>query len=454
MNSLTERVEKTIVARKLFRRGEKILIAVSGGVDSMALLRLLFGFAEKYKWQLVVAHLDHQLRGRGSDADERLVVRVAEKFHLPVAVERADVKAFAKTNKLSIEMAARELRHDFLARTAAKMKIKTIALAHHADDQLELFFLRLLRGSGAEGLAGMKFSRSAPGHPKIKLVRPLLAESKSALAEYAAENKIPFREDASNASLDFQRNRIRHELIPLLRRSYQPALDRVIGRAMDLVSAESDFVNSEAARWLAKRTPFENLHIAVQRRCIQLQLIRHGIEPDYELIETLRISPEKPVPVSPQTAVWRDKSGESRRKNFVKTAGASDHQKRFNLAGTTGKFEFGGATIQWRKSTSRAFSIPRPRVGSEVFDADCVGSIIVLRFWQAGDRFQPIGMSAPVKLQDLFTNRKIPREERRSLIVATTADGEIFWVEKLRIGERFKISPETIRRLQWTWKRP
>src|SRR5262249_50888065 len=148
--------------------GQKILVAVSGGVDSMVLLHLLHGLSQKQKWQITVAHLNHQLRGRSSDADEKLVVRTARDLGLPLVAGRADVKRLVKTSKLSLEMAARKTRHEFLANTAARLKIPTIALAHHADDQVELFFLRLLRGSGSEGLAGMKWRNPSPANPKIE----------------------------------------------------------------------------------------------------------------------------------------------------------------------------------------------------------------------------------------------------------------------------------------------
>ena len=173
-----------------------------------------------------MAHFNHRLRGRASDADEAFVCKTAEAMKLPFIMAGADVKKFARESKLSIEMAARKLRHEFFAKAAHSHKIKTIALAHHADDQVELFFLRLLRGAGGSGLAGMKWRSPSPADKTISLVRPLLDFSKAELEQYARENKIRYREDATNLSPDFLRNRIRHELLPLLRRHYQPALNK------------------------------------------------------------------------------------------------------------------------------------------------------------------------------------------------------------------------------------
>src|ERR1051326_827328 len=149
-------IHKNIECRSLLKRGQRVLVAVSGGVDSMVLLDILDRLRDSQSWQITVAHLNHQLRGRSSDADERLVREIAKVRGLPIVVERREVRAVAREEKVSIEMAARKARHDFLAGAARERGIRSVALAHHADDQVELFFLRLFRGSGSEGLAGMK----------------------------------------------------------------------------------------------------------------------------------------------------------------------------------------------------------------------------------------------------------------------------------------------------------
>lgn len=425
----------------------------------MVLLDVLAHLSRAHGWQLTVAHFNHQLRGRSSDADERLVERTAKKLRLPFISDRANVRKFAAEHSLSLEMAARKLRHEFLARTAAKLRIKKIALAHHADDQVELFFLRLLRGAGGEGLAGMKWQSPSPANPNIKLVRPLLDQPKSALAAYAKSNGVPFREDATNAQRDILRNRIRHELLPLLRKQYQPALDRVILRQMEILAAESEFVSQAIEKHSRRKSKksFSSLPLALQRRRLQSQLINQGLPANFELVEVLRLRPKQFVSVSHHVAVQRDTSGAIQIREATNTSHASrltPQIKKLKLKGRAGDVRFENARIYWEITHAHGtFRAPKRRVNCERFDAAKLGKTLILRHWQPGDRFQPIGMASSVKLQNLFINQKVPREQRHQLLVGATAKGEIFWVEGLRLGERFKLDNGTRYQLKWRWER-
>jgi tRNA(Ile)-lysidine synthase len=477
----------------------------------MVLLRVLHELAPRHGWRLTVAHLNHALRGRSSDADEHLVRRTAEGLNLPVRVERAEVRSLARAQGLSLEMAARKVRHEFLARTAAQLASPSVAVAHQADDQVELFFLRLFRGSSGEGLAGMKWRNPSPGNAEVELVRPLLDQPRSALLNYAAERGIRFREDASNASLDFPRNRIRQELLPLLRARYQPALARIILRTADILGGEAQLATQAAAAWLGAQrrktqasqrpetywppfscisVPFDKLPVAVQRRILQLQLLSQGIVADYFLIEELRSAADKPVTVGPLHQAVEDHSAfglsEAHPADPCEDDELGDHSGADAIAGTlaairdrsglvhlqttkaeafnadalplalrgpAGEARFAGVLIRWRISRRRGAGRAPAAPGQECFDADKVGPAILLRHWQPGDRFQPIGMAQSLKLQDFFTNQKVSLVRRRRLIVAVTAKGEVFWVEGMRIAEWFKLSKGTIRRLQWRWER-
>ncbi len=422
----------------------------------MVLLDALYRLAPAYGWRIAVAHFNHQLRGRSSDADERLVCNVCKRLKLPFVSGRADVQAHADEHGLSVEMAARELRHRFLAQEARRMGGARIALAHHANDQAELFFIRLLRGAGAEGLAGMKWESRSPADNEIRIIRPLLDFSKDELLEYSRAEKIKYREDASNLDEDILRNKIRRKLIPQLMGEYQPALVKVLLRQMDILGAEAECVHELAMKWLERRRGggFEELSTAVQRRCVQVQLLREGIVPGFDLIEKMRVEAGKKVSIDGKRSVFRDKQGRVCVQEST-TYGFGEGEVGVEIGAAGGNIDFGGVKFTWslQNAPRGTYHAPKKRLNAECFDADKVGPEVVLRHWRPGDRFQPIGMASAVKLQDLFINGKVPKERRKELVVGAARSGEIFWVEGLRIADKYKVDRESRTYLQWRWKR-
>lgn len=446
-------MDHTIHARKLFRDGQKILIAVSGGVDSMVLLHALDELSGARDWKLAVAHFNHQLRGRDADADERLVGNTAKALKLPFVSGRGDVRDLAESKGISLEMAGRQLRHEFLARTALARKIPSIALAHHANDQVELFFLRVLRGTGGQGLGGMKWNGPSPADSAIRLVRPLLDQSKDAICEVAKSAGIEFSDDATNAQLDMERNRVRHVLIPFLRENFSKSLIETVPRLMELAGGEAEVVTDLARQWLSsqRRSKFSQLAVAVQRRVLHLQLIAMGHAPDFEMVERLRGGIGQPFALDVGRVILRDSDGILQKQKSEKVS-FNPARKTVILEGNKGQERLEGFALSWKIERVRGEKFTaKPNV--EYFDADKIGARICLRHWQAGDRFQPIGVTTPRKLQDLLTNAKIPRAERHCRIIAVTNDDEPFWVEGLRISEKFKLTPDTVRRLKWEWRR-
>ena len=449
----------TIERHKLLAPGQKVVVAVSGGCDSMVLLDLLHRLAPTRGWQLAVAHFNHQLRGADSEADEAFVRQQADLRKLPVFVDRGDVRDRARQEGLSLEMAARQLRLCFLAETARRFGAPTVALGHHADDQVELFFLRLLRGAGGEGLEGMHWKSPVPlgpadavqPHTQLHWVRPLLDLPRAVICHYAKVRALPHREDVSNRSWDILRNRIRHELVPLLESHYQPALRQVILRLMELVGADAAAVRLWAERWLRTgRSRFDRLPEAVQRAALRLQLRQLGQEPTWDLVEQLRLRPQRRVSGGLGRWYLRDAAGQVSRDPGPPGPFRSDAQTV--QLGRRGSIRFGSAELRWHIQRHDPGRLPPRQEGVEHFDAERVGSVIRLRFWQPGDRFQPLGWSQAAKLQDLFTAARVPAVQRRHRLVATTSQGEIFWVEGLPPGERFKLTAATRRRLRWQWQ--
>lgn len=446
MSDLRNRIEGLFAREQFLKARQKLLVGVSGGLDSMVLLRLLQGLAEKHRWQLGALHVNHGLRGRASAADERFVRRQAAQMRIPFFAEKHDVAGAAKALGISMEMAARKARHETFGRVAKGWRCRNLALAHHLDDQIELFFLRLFRGAGAKGLGGMTIRSAFPGDQRITILRPLLEIGRSELAAYAKDNRVRFREDASNADEEILRNRVRHRLVPLVERDFQPALKEVIRRSMELLR-DADQAAGEAARLFAGEH-FEEIPASIQRRLLHERLIQLGFEPDFELINRLLSDPDRPV------------NGPGGRRLRLKKDGAIELLPKQAVGFQTGKSGiivdeeqrgvFAGLEY-WSRLYRR-----RPRLANgthEAFDAERLGREICLRHWREGDRFQPIGMPKPVKLQDLFVNAKIPREQRRRLVLLENAAGEICWVEGLRTGEVAKIRAESRRFWRWEWKR-
>jgi tRNA(Ile)-lysidine synthase len=445
-------VAEAITDHGLLQEGDGVLVAVSGGADSMLLLHVLQHWAASRSCRVCVAHLNHNLRGEESALDAELVRAVCARHGVELVEETLPEGALCGKAGLSLEMAARGVRHAFLAEKASHLGLRRVATAHHADDQLELFLLRLLRGSTIHGLAGMTWCSPSPANPSIQIIRPFLDLRRSEILAAAKAAAVPYREDSSNASVDHQRNWLRHRLIPMLEGDYQPALQEVLKRTAESFREDSDFLEAFTRQVRSERQAyFPDLHPALQRRVVRDELIGLGITPDWTLIRRLLGGGKVSVAgVSGMRCLTLDDSGDIR--IVAEPEGFCPDLVEFHL-GEAGATTFGGADLSW--SILQVLSgeeLPAKADGDEVFDADKVGGTIILRHWQPGDRFKPIGMSQSVKLQDLFTNLHIDRDLRKRLIVAATVQGDIFWVEGVRISEEFKVTSATIRRLHWRWR--
>jgi tRNA(Ile)-lysidine synthase len=429
-----------------------IIVAVSGGIDSMALLHLLATPELGLRDRLVVAHFNHQLRSKDSDADAAFVGQAAKRLGLPFESESGDARQLAAETGDGIEAAARQLRHDFFARLAKRLGA-VIALAHHADDQIETFFLRLLRGAGDRGLAGMQPSVPSPVDSAVTLVRPLLGIRRDEIAEFATREEIEFREDATNADTRFLRNRIRHELLPQLVGKFGASASRQILKAMQLAGDTADCIDVLAAKWCGE-PPFEQLPIAVQRQVVQRQLFALGMTPSFDLVEALRRKSGRVIEVAPGRRLQRNAGGQVEEAAFAAEPEFSLAKREVSLDAQAGEAEFGGLKIRWERlagGLAKWREIGQAE-GREVFDAESFGQAITLRHWQPGDRFHPIGQAGTAKLQDLFVNQKIPKAERRKLVVAEAADGRLFWVQHLRIADPFKVTEATRELLLFSWR--
>ena len=435
-------------AVKLIPPRSPILIAVSGGVDSMVLATALQQAAKANRWRLVVGHFNHRLRGRASKADEQLVERFCQNHQL--AFHSAKWKKDpAAIKEQGLEMAAREARYNFLKSTARKTRCRFIATAHHADDQTETFLWRLMRGAGGKGLGGTQALSTISRKLKLQLARPLLHFAKTDLMSAAKHASIRFRKDASNNDPKHLRNKIRTQLVPYLKRHFHPAIEHSIQQSQSLVADDADFAAQYAQTWLqdSSGVPFNELHIAIQRWVLWHQMIDLGFSPQFFMVEELRTHVDRPFSINPHQQLQRDVRGKL---HCLTTADLSHSQNKVVIVPQT---SWSQQTLGSTRLEYRLASKPPKTFTGEVFDADIIGYSTTIRHWQEGDRFQPIGRTNASKLKALFINAKIPNTDKRTAVLGVTSDGDVFWVEGLRIGELAKVRRNTKRFLLWKWSK-
>ncbi len=280
------------ILEKKFPPSRRYLIGVSGGRDSVALLHALVDLGYK---NLIVCHLDHQLRGRSSDADTRFVEKLATQYDVDLALGSTNVRALSTRNKISIELAAREARYKFFARVAKRRRCRTIFLGHHADDLVETFLINLFRGAGNTGLAGMRdVATHRVDYVDLTVVRPLLEIWRRDIDKYVRLHRLKFREDASNKNLMPLRNRVRHRVIPYIEKQFDRKVRESVRRAATISAAEEDFFELLLPPKLMKFSALavkqvNALPLAIQRRTLHEWLRASNIPNlSFDLIERVR----------------------------------------------------------------------------------------------------------------------------------------------------------------------
>ncbi len=414
---------------------EIVLIGVSGGPDSAALLSVLVELG----WRPHVCHLNHQLRGAESDADAEFVRQLAAQYSLPSTIEACTVAPD--------EDSARRARRDFFGRVADRTGIKKLLLAHTADDQVETFLLRLLRGAGVPGLVGIWPERQLG---TLRVIRPLLKVRRREIMEYLAAKKLSYREDKSNADTRFTRNRIRHELLPLLEREYNPAIRDILLNTAEILRDEDFYLLHHVAQRFYMAAcqndavnvkTLTNYPIAIQRRVLRFWLggdSENGPGFTFDQIEAVRHaalgdSPSAAIDLPDDLVVYREYE-------WLRKA------RREDLERVEGKWPLGSSGETVIRELGVRFVLERIEASpypQESLDADALGEGLVVRTWENGDRFQPLGMTETKKLQDFFVDEKVPRLKRGRVPLVCTADGRIAWVVGQRIAEPFKVTDGT-----------
>ncbi|MFZ9236805.1 MAG: tRNA lysidine(34) synthetase TilS [Algoriphagus sp.] len=422
-----------IQQRKLFESGKCYLLACSGGLDSMALAHLLHSAGIP----LELAHVNFGMRGEESDGDEEFVKKWGQEHGLRVHVYQAKTQEWAEKNGVSIQMAAREIRYQFFEEIRSKQNLAGIVVAHQEDDQLETIFLNLARGTGIEGIYGMSDRRG-------ELIRPLLPFSRAQLAAYAEEIQLSWREDRSNATSDYKRNKLRHQGLPALY-SLEPDtrqnLLQSFARLKDTGKAFSGLFELWKAAHVREQQGMSILaYQAIRNMQGAASLLYYWLRPygfnsdqAYALSESLTEIKSGTIFRSTSFEVCLD-----REELLLYPISTPFSGIELPYGATTFELPDGRYAVDYG---TKLESIDRNPAHAMV-DLDCMEFPLLLRSWQEGDRFIPLGMASEKKLSDFLIDNKVPIPLKKEVKVLVSGN-KIAWVVGMRIADWVKVSPAT-----------
>jgi tRNA(Ile)-lysidine synthase len=452
-----------------------LLVAVSGGPDSVCLFHILFKLQANSGLKLHVVHLNHRLRGDEADDDARYVGELARYFGIPATIESRDVKAFRASERLSLEEAAREVRYNFFAEVAKTEQANAVAVGHTLDDNIETILMHLIRGTGTRGLHGLSpVTQWHSTKNSLMIIRPLLDISRRETQQYCRDNELEIRTDTTNTSLSLFRNRVRLELRPLLE-TYNPQINEALLRMANIAGDDITYLDKEGKRRWKKTVTSENDSLILNRErmlalppALKRLLLRMAVEnklgtlKDIETrhIEEMLAILEKPagrsinLPGGLTFSVEYDRyilgpeiSGLC---PFTELKG----EGRLKIPGET---VFSGWQITATVISEDKIKLPgidkfiknpgeikneRESGFSAYFDCDRLGDELTIRTVQTGDRFQPLGMNEIKKVSRFMIDAKIPRTWRSRVPIITSQE-QIIWVAGWRIDERVKVTDET-----------
>jgi tRNA(Ile)-lysidine synthase len=442
------KVKETIRKYKLLERGDKVLIAYSGGADSTALLSLLWELRKEWVLELFLAHFNHRLR-QSAEEDEKFVRSVADEYSLHLFVGGEDVRSYARSKSLNLEEAGRELRYSFLEKTAEECDATKIATGHTMTDQAETFLMRLIRGTGAKGLGGI--------YPVVagKIIRPLIQVEREEITAYLAKRKLDFRVDESNFDRRFLRNKVRLELIPYLQKKFEPRIIHHLSRLASILREEDsllDKIGIEKAKkcFIQKDNQIlldmkfiSSLPLALKRRVSRHYIHKlkgnlRGISfADVEAV--LKLKEGKECHLKKGLVLRREggfiflKEESQPRIEYEQAWEEKDHLEIKELG-----LEFEGKKIE----KSHSFPLKFDDENLAFLDWRKLQFPLLVRNRQEGDKYQPLGAPGKKKLKEIMRAKGIPLSEREKRPVFLSQN-DIVWVQGLPVSERYKVKKNT-----------
>ena len=446
---------QTIQRENLIKDGDKILVALSGGPDSVVLLHTLTNLKSRYNIKLYAAHLNHKIRGMEAQKDAMYAAQLCDSLGVTFFVKAVDVPLYASENKLTLEEAARKVRYDMLFEIKQKISADKIAVAHNLDDQAETILMRMLRGTGIKGLKGMDYIRDGC------VIRPLMDVQKNDILEYCKENGLSPRIDKSNLEPDYTRNKIRLNLIPYIENEFTPNLKETLSRMSNIIREDSDYLEKEAEKFFRKEAVFlsgnivkidtldiEHLHNSMKKRLVRL-CIHHCLK-NLEGIESIHIDDvlslmksgrnETVLNLPKGLLVYKKPDG------LYFTLSQIEHTVNcFEYSLIPGEevvIEEIGMKIESKvMAKEKCILLPTGQF-TKAFDLNKIKGDIKIRTRAEGDKMKPMGLGGTKKLKDIFIDMKVPRDKRDSIPVVCDDEG-IIWLVGYKISEDYKIDDST-----------
>jgi tRNA(Ile)-lysidine synthase len=471
-SATVQKVLDFIRSEKMASRGEKLLVAVSGGPDSVCLLYILRELREELGIELHIAHLNHQLRGEDSAADAAYVAGLARRLVIPATIESKDVKTYRKENRLSLEEAAREVRYSFLARVARAVGASRAAVGHTTDDHVETVLMHLLRGSGTRGLRGLlPTGRWTSDAGSLNIIRPLLVLSREETTDYCRQRRLRPRTDISNRSPDLFRNRIRRYLLPALHK-YNPQVAGALRRTARIAADDFAFIEGEVGQCWDKIVRAQRGAVIIDKKglgapppALKRYLLLRAVESVLGSLKDIgagHIDDMLDALPRPAGRIVGLPFGlsfivEYDRYVLTKTPGSLcplpplENEIALNIPGRT---RLAGWNVDATVLPSSAVKAGDERNDgfSAYFDFGRTGDRLSVRSRRPGDRFQPLGMDRPKKLNRFMSDARIPRLWRRLVPIVTSAE-QVIWVVGHRIDERVKVMDATLKVLRLEFRR-
>jgi tRNA(Ile)-lysidine synthase len=460
---LLNQFKRTIDHYQLLKKGDHLIVGVSGGVDSMVLLHLLNDCREAFDLFLIIANINHGLRPEESEREAELVRKESERLGLPFEYAQFNVKEFQKLGGLSLQDAARRIRFQFFNDLLHKHDAQKIVLGHNADDQVETILLRLIRGSGVQGLKGILPIREE------RVIRPLLEIWRVEIESYASKKRIPFLLDSSNLKKDYLRNRIRLSLIPLIEKEYQPNFKKTLLRTSIVLREENNYlergadeayhkiVREEKGTFSFKFSEYQSLPPAIQWRVVRkiLGSIYHwGViteDGEWSDVNKTYLALNRSAPslfLELPHGIWFEK----RYNNVLLGKGDVKPSPPFEVElffpGRTLIEEIGKeVVIEEKKRDEFTVSNEPPHIA--FIDYESLQFPLIMRNFRPGDRFVPLGAKGSQKLKEFFIDHKVPRFERPKIPLLISGE-MIAWIVGYRIDDRVKVTEKTKRVLKVT----